>query len=104
MLTKIDLCSMALLKLGEQPIQSLMDDSVAAQLGRTLFDPVIDALIAVHPWRFACRRFDLVRNSDGDFVLPTECLRVIKSVGNVIGNKIIAPTDTVSVIGVVSPV
>lgn len=100
MLTKIDLCSMALLKLGEQPIQSLMDDSAAAQLGRTLFDPVIDALIAVHPWRFACRRFDLVRNSDGDFVLPTECLRVIKSVGNVIGNKIVAPTDTVSVIGV----
>ncbi len=99
MLTKIDLCSMALLKLGEKPIQSLLDDTPASQLARTLFDPVMDALIAVHPWRFACRRFDLTKNADGDFVLPAECLRVVKSVGNIVGNKIIAPTDTISVIG-----
>ena len=31
MLTKIDLCCMALLKLGEEPIQSLTDDSAAAK-------------------------------------------------------------------------
>ena len=50
MLTKIDLCSMALLKLGENPIQSLSDDTAAAKLGRTLVDFVIDTLLAMHPW------------------------------------------------------
>lgn len=59
--TKIDLCSMALLKLGEQPIQSLVEDSPAAQLSRTLFDSVVDMLLAMHPWRFACKRFELTK-------------------------------------------
>ena len=59
--TKIDLCSMALLKLGESPIQSLLDDTPAAQLGRTLFDPVIDALLASHPWHFVSPDNSLLR-------------------------------------------
>ena len=48
MFTKIDLCSMALLKLGEKPIQSWREDSAAAQLARTLFDPVIETLDKVY--------------------------------------------------------
>lgn len=106
MLTKIDLCSMALLKLGEAPIQSLADDTAASQLARTLFDPIIDALIASHVWRFACRSFDLVRNADGDFLIPVDCLRVIKCDGEIRGNKIFAPgADKVTIQGLarVSP-
>ena len=61
MLTKIDLCSMALLKLGETPIQSLTDDSASAKLSRTLFDPVMDTLIASHPWRFAISELNLTK-------------------------------------------
>ena len=100
MLTKIDLCSMALLKLGEAPIQSLTDDSAASQLSRTLFDPVIDALIASHVWRFATRNFDLTRNADGDFLIPVDCLRVIKCNGEICGNKILAPgADKVTIKG-----
>ena len=93
MLTKIDLCSMALLKLGEQPIQSLSDDSAASRLARTLFDPVVDALIAAHPWRFATRNVDLVKNTDGDFLIPAECVRVLKCDGQIIGNKVISKSD-----------
>ena len=59
MLTKIDLCSMALLKLGEKPIQSLSEDTAVAKLGRTFIDVVIDELLAMHPWRFACQSYDL---------------------------------------------
>lgn len=100
MLTKIDLCSMALLKLGEAPIQSLTDDSAAAQLSRTLFDPVIDALIASHVWRFACRDFKLTRNTDGDFLIPADCLRVIKCKGEIRGNKILYPgSDSITIEG-----
>lgn len=97
MLTKIDLCSMALLKFGEKPIQSLSDDTATAQLARTLFDPVTDALIASHPWRFATRQLRLTRNADGDFLIPSDVLRVLKSCGDIIGNKIVAPTDTITI-------
>ena len=92
--TKIDLCSMALLKLGEQPIQSLMDDTPGAQLARTLFDPVIDTLLAMHPWHFACKTFDLNKNTDGDFLVPTECLRVLKCRGEIVGGKIISQSES----------
>ena len=100
MLTKIDLCSMALLKLGEAPIQSLTDDTAASRLSRTLFDPVIDALLASHVWRFACRTYELTRNTDGDFLIPAECLRVVKSHGEIQGNKILCPgADTLTIVG-----
>mgnify|MGYP002509055174 CR=1 FL=1 len=59
MLTKIDLCSMSLLKLGAKPIQSLTDDCAASQLARTLFDMVINSLLTSHPWRFATQEIAL---------------------------------------------
>lgn len=100
MLTKIDLCSMALLKLGEKPIQSLLDDTAAAQLARTLFDPITDALIAVHPWRFATKKFELSKTADGDFLIPSECLRVTHTGGNaIVGNRITAQPDRITIIG-----
>ncbi len=103
MLTKIDLCTMALLKLGENPIQSWMDDCPAAQLSRTLFDPVIDSLIASHPWRFAARTFDLTRDVNGEFIIPAECLRVIKCDGQICGNKIISDAQTMKILALVRP-
>ena len=81
MLTKIDLCSMALLKLGESPIQSLTDDSAAAKLSRTLFDTIVNSLLSLHPWRFATQQIDLVKNTDNDFLIPSDVLRVLKTDG-----------------------
>lgn len=101
MLTKIDLCSMALLKMGEAPIQSLTDDSASAKLARTLFDPVMDSVISAHPWRFATQKLELVRNADGDFLIPTNVLRVLKTSGCIMGNKIACDTETTDIIAVV---
>ncbi len=101
MLTKIDLCSMALLKLGESPIQSLIDDTASAKLARTLFDPVIDALLSIHPWRFATQEIKLNKNTDGEFVIPTNVLRVLKTNGKIVGDKIVSDSDSVSIISVV---
>ena len=101
MQTKVDLCSMALMKLGERPIQSLSDDSVAAQLSRTLFDPVIDALIASHPWRFAMRTYELTETIDNDFVIPSDVLRVINTPGKISGGRITAPGDKISITALV---
>ncbi|MBO4626164.1 MAG: hypothetical protein J5679_02735 [Alphaproteobacteria bacterium] len=98
MFTKIDLCSMALLKLGEKPIQSFADDSAAAQLARTLFDPITDSLIASHPWRFATQVFELAKTDDGDFVIPSNVLRIIKCPGQMQNGRISAPQDTIKIV------
>ena len=95
MLTKIDICSMALLKLGESPIQSLSDDSAAAKLARTLFDTVIDELIVLHPWHFATQQLELNKNTDGDFFIPSNVLRVLKTNGHIIGKKILRDSESV---------
>jgi len=95
---------MALLKIGEKPIQSFNDDDAAAQLARTVFDPTADALLARHPWRFATRRFDLIKTKDGDFLLPTEILRIISCSApryDINGNRIKAAADRISLDAVV---
>ncbi len=101
MFTKIDLCSMALLKLGEKPIQSLQEDSSAAQLSRTLFDSVVDTLLSSFPWRFATQKLTLNKNSDGDFVVPVDVLRILKCDGQITGNKITANADILEIIAIV---
>ena len=97
MFTKIDLCTMALLKLGEKPIQSLTDDGAAAQLARTLFDATIDTLLSLHPWRFATRTMDLVKNDDGNFLVPAEVLRVLRCPGDLRGDRIYCGADKISI-------
>ncbi len=97
MLTKIDLCTMALLKLGEAPIQSLSDDVASAKLSRTLFDPVMDALISIHPWRFATAEIKLTKNTDGNFLIPSNVLRVLRASGRIIGDRVISDAQTVTI-------
>lgn len=101
MFTKIDLCSMALLKLGEKPIQSLREDSATAQLARTLFDPIVDSVLATFPWQFATQSVVINKNIDGDFIIPSNVLRVIKSNGQIVGNKIKTNSDTLEIIAIV---
>ena len=98
MLTKIDLCSMALLKLGEKPIQTWDDDSAPAQLARTLFDSVVDTLITMHPWRFATKKIDLVPDENGEFIIPANVLRILHCNGQVIGNKILSDANKISIV------
>jgi len=88
---------MALLKLGEKPIQSWREDSATAQLARTLFDPVIETLLAMFPWRFATQSLTLQKNSDGDFLVPANVLRILKCEGQINGNKIITNSDTLEI-------
>lgn len=101
MFTKIDLCSLALLKIGEKPIQSLREDSASAQLARTLFNPIVDTLLSAFPWRFATQVISLDKNTDGDFVIPTNVLRIIKCDGKIIGDKIQSPSDTLEITALV---
>ena len=100
MLTKLDLCSMALLKLGEKPIQSWTEDSVNSQLARTLYDGVINSLLSMHPWHFATQEIDLTKNTDGTFIIPSDVLRVLKSNGRIVGNKIYSDADNIKILAI----
>ena len=101
MFTKIDLCSMALLKLGEKPIQSWREDSASAQLARTLFEPTVDTLLSLFPWRFATKTLVLNKTQDNDFLIPSEVLRILKCNGQINGNKIKAAGNTITILAVV---
>lgn len=101
MFTKIDLCSMALLKLGEKPIQSLVEDSAGAQLARTLFNPITDALLASYPWRFAMRTYELTKTDDDNFVIPSDVLRVLQCPGRIEAGRIIAEPEKIQIVALV---
>ena len=92
---------MALLKRGEKPIQSWQEDSAAAQLARTLFDSTVDTLLAMFPWRFATQSIVLNKNSDGDFIIPSNVLRVLKCEGKITGNKIDTFGDTLEISAII---
>lgn len=100
MLTKLDLCSMALLKLGEKPLVSLNTDSASAQLARTLYDTVIDALLSNHPWRFATQNLSIEKNQDNEFIIPENVLRILHCNGRIYGNQICANTDNVQMMAI----
>lgn len=101
MFTKQDLCSMALLKLGEQPLVSLAADSASAQLSRTLCDITLDSLLSAHPWRFALDNLCIEKNTDGELIIPENVLRIIKCSGHICGNKILADSDTAKLLAIV---
>ena len=101
MFTKIDLCSMALLKLGEKPIQSWYEDTASAQLARTMFDSTVDTLLAVFPWRFATKTLVLNKPENDDFIIPVDVLRILKCDGQINGNKIKASGNSVEITAVV---
>lgn len=101
MLTKQDLCSMALLKLGEKPLVSFNADTASAQLARTLYDTTIDSLLATHPWRFATQQFFITKNQNNEFIVPENVLRILRCAGRVYGNKIFSDLDNVSMLAVI---
>ncbi len=104
MLTKIDLCAQALLKIGEKPIVSMSEESVAAVMAHAIFPGVVDGLVAMHPWNFArvSKRLIPVAGEDRKncFLIPSDCLRIISvdETNNyeVMGANIFANTSSIN--------
>lgn len=72
--------------LGEQPILTLLDESVRARLVNGHFAILRDAILADHLWNFAKRRVVLVAESVAapvfdyayTFALPTDYIKMVK--------------------------
>jgi hypothetical protein len=100
MLTKIDLCSQALLKIGENAIASFDDDTAASKIAKSLYDITIDVLISGHSWRFASKKYRLQKTEAGNFLIPAEILRITGcNCPNyeITGNRINANADEIEI-------
>jgi hypothetical protein len=85
-LSRIDLCSRALLKIGANVVSSLDEGTAEADVASNLYDYVRDGLLSAHPWHFATTQRTLAALSSepiGDFAnafaLPADCLRVLSA-------------------------
>lgn len=81
--SKIAICNAALALVGDNRINSLLEDSEGARQCAAWWDIARDAVLASHPWNFAMKRVSLARLSDAPtfdydyaFQLPSDCLRV----------------------------
>lgn len=87
MATDVSICSNALLRLGDQPINSLSEENDRARLASNTYPSVRDALLRGHPWNCAIKRVilspDLTAPAYGwsqRFLLPGDFIRLL-SVG-----------------------
>jgi len=100
MKTKIDLCSQALLKIGENAISSFNEQTTAAEIAKGLYDITVDSLLCSHVWRFATKTFALSKTTDGDFIIPAEALRIISCSAprfKIAGNRISSNADEIEI-------
>jgi hypothetical protein len=84
MASQIQIVNMALHQLGTARITSMSDDSDEARVATDIWDICRDSVLVDHNWNFATRRATLAELSttpdfgyDHQFVLPTDCLRVL---------------------------
>ena len=85
MSVEVDICTSAMIKLGAEPINSLLDDTKEARLCRVQYPKIRDAILRSAPWSFALKRIQLSPTGDtlefGDgniFQLPQDCVKFWK--------------------------
>ncbi len=82
MSSKTEICNLALKRLGQGKIASLDEMSVAGVACNDLYDLSRRSVLAMHTWRFACKRATLSlldETPDGyqyAYALPADCIHV----------------------------
>ena len=81
MISDVGICNIALARVGAEKITDLSEASPAALDCARLYEPLRDALLAAHPWRFAEAHQPLAALADAApagwtyaFALPSDCL------------------------------
>lgn len=82
--SSVQICSNALLLLGDSPISSFDDDAERALLASNLWDNARQAVLRSHPWNCAKAMVALAPEASApafdwtyQFALPGDCLRVL---------------------------
>lgn len=91
MASEVDICNMALDRLGHQPIVALGENTKAGGLCQRNYARCRDAVLTAHPWNFAIARAELSQDGtapafeyDYRFALPSGptppyCLKVVRT-------------------------
>lgn len=86
MASEVQVCNLALTKIGESEITSLTENSKAARLCNLHYAPTRDAVIRSHIWNFAIKRVELALSTITpaydfayQFVLPSDCIRILET-------------------------
>lgn len=115
MASQVEICNLALGKLGSDSfITSIDDGTKSARYLKLFYVPTRDALLRSHLWRFARKRATLAPlveeplfDGGSYFQIPEDCLRIVGtdldytgSYGrwSVEGNKIVADTDALNIV------
>lgn len=78
---RLELANMALNYLGAEQLSSLNDDSLEAQIFRSVYDLTLETMLEAHPWNFAEKAATLGQSADTDvdfdfaYTLPNDCIR-----------------------------
>jgi hypothetical protein len=93
--SETDICNLALGHLGERPITSLAEDTVAGRACNLHYAATRDELLRSHRWNFAQDRKVLSRLAQApafgwshQYALPDDCLRVLEVNGSEMGDVI----------------
>lgn len=85
MASVVQICSLALTRLGHKAIISLTDGSKGSGLASLHYEPTRDSVLRAHPWNFAIRRDAIAADSQAPawgyaraFQLPSDCLRLVQ--------------------------
>ena len=84
MATEVDICNIALFKVGAERISSLAENNKRSKLCNDLYALERDNLLYSHPWNFAIVRAELASvvgaplfGYSYQFQIPSDCLRVV---------------------------
>lgn len=82
--TVVGICNSALAKIGAERISSLAEDNKRARFCNEQYEKIRDEVLSAHPWNFALLRASLAASVTAptwgystQFLLPTNCLRVV---------------------------
>jgi len=85
MASDVQICNLALSKIGEASIISLTEDSEPGRQCNLLFAPIRDSVLRAFPWNFATRRVALAQTTNTpvfgfsfEYSLPADYLKVIE--------------------------
>lgn len=86
MASEVQICNLALAKIGDEQITSLTDNSKSARLCNLVYEPFRDSVLRAHPWNFAIKRIALALSTEtpayeytAQFSLPSDFLRIIST-------------------------
>jgi len=63
-LTKYDICSAALVMIGTEPIASFVDGTTEAKACGLFYQPTLDNILSLYPWRFASKTAEINRDAE----------------------------------------